>query len=423
MADTDTARWQRARAIFDEVVDLEPAARAARLDDLCKDDDALRREVESLLEHDLPSDDAISQVVAEAARDAADEGTALRPGQALLHYDLTWKIGQGGMGEVWKATDHTLGREVAIKILPAGFAKDASRLARFAREAKLLAALNHANIAAVYSLHQDARVPFLAMEYVEGEDLSDRLARGAIPIGQLLPIARQIAEALEEAHEKGIIHRDLKPANVKLKPDGRVKVLDFGLAKALGDEAASIARPTHRPRRAVRPVGRRATPAHGSASSWAPPPTCPRSRPAASRSTSAPTSGPSASILFEMLSGRRPFAGATLTDVLAAVVTAEPDWSVLPATTPRALVRLIRRCLEKDARQRLRDIGDARFEIEQLIAEHADSGSGTTRAAFAGAARAVALARGRDVPAGRRGRGTRGVARDEAGANGLPSSG
>ena len=222
---------------------------------LCKDDGALRREVESLLEHDLPSDDAISQVVAEAARDAADEGTALRPGQALLHYDLTWKIGQGGMGEVWKATDHTLGREVAIKILPAGFAKDASRLARFAREAKLLAALNHANIAAVYSLHQDARVPFLAMEYVEGEDLSDRLARGAIPIGQLLPIARQIAEALEEAHEKGIIHRDLKPANVKLKPDGRVKVLDFGLAKALGDEAGVDCQAGGIGRvRAVRPV-------------------------------------------------------------------------------------------------------------------------------------------------------------------------
>ena len=295
MADTDTARWQRARGIFDEVVDLEPAARAARLGDLCKDDDALRREVESLLEHDLPSDDAIGQVVAEAAREAADEGTALRPGQALLHYDLAWKIGQGGMGEVWKATDHTLGREVAIKVLPAGFAKDASRLARFAREAKLLAALNHANIAAVYSLHQEARVPFLAMEYVEGEDLSDRLARGAIPIGQLLPIARQIAEALEEAHEKGIIHRDLKPANVKLKPDGRVKVLDFGLAKALRDEAGSIARPEASPSGLSDCQGHHQTPAHASASSSAPPPTCHRSRPAASRSTSAPTSGRSAS--------------------------------------------------------------------------------------------------------------------------------
>ena len=237
------------------------------------------------------------------------------------------------MGEVWKATDHTLGRDVAIKILPAGFAKDASRLARFAREAKLLAALNHANIAAVYSLHQDARVPFLAMEYVEGEDLSDRLARGAIPVGQLLPIARQIAEALEEAHEKGIIHRDLKPANVKLKPDGRVKVLDFGLAKALGDDEASIVRPEASDLSGA--VGRQP---HAWASSWAPPPTCLLSRPAASPSTSAPTSGPSASSSSrccpDVARSRAPRSPTSSPPSSPP----EPDWSVLPGTTPRPLV-------------------------------------------------------------------------------------
>ena len=209
---------------------------------------------------------------------------------------------------------------------------------------------------------------------------------GAIPIGELLPIARQIAEALEEAHEKGIVHRDLKPANVKLTPDGRVKVLDFGLAKALGDEAGAIARPEASarsglsgPRRALVRRQPRVGIIIGTAAYM--PPEQARGL-AVDKRADIWAFGV---ILFEMLSGRRPFAGATLTDVLAAVVTAEPDWSVLPATTPRALVRLIRRCLEKDARQRLRDIGDARFEIEQMIAEHADSGSGTTRAAFAAA--------------------------------------
>ena len=198
------------------------------------------------------------------------------------------------MGEVYRATDTKLGREVAIKVLPAEVAQDPERLARFEREAKLLASLNHPNIAHVYGF-ESATLPdgsaahFLAMELVPGEDLAERLKRGAIPVDEALAIAKQIAEALEEAHEKGIVHRDLKPANVKLTPDGKVKVLDFGLAKAWdGRRRGFLGRPLAVARRSP-------TPAPQPASSSAPPPTCRPSRRAARRSTSAPTSGPSAS--------------------------------------------------------------------------------------------------------------------------------
>ena len=159
----------------------------------------------------------------------------------MLDYGLAAKIGEGGMGVVWKATDFTLGRDVAVKVLPSDFARDASRLARFEREAKLLAALNHSNIASVYSLHEDRGRRFLAMEYVEGDDLSVRIARGPMPIDEVLAIALQVADALEEAHEKGIVHRDLKPANVKVKADGKVKVLDFGLAKVDAGDGSETA--------------------------------------------------------------------------------------------------------------------------------------------------------------------------------------
>jgi serine/threonine protein kinase len=164
---------------------------------------------------------------------------SLSPGQTLLHYRLAGKIGEGGMGEVWRAADTTLGRDVALKLLPPAFLADPERMARFEREAKVLASLNHPGIAAIYGFHEANGVRFLAMEMVEGEDLSQRLSRGAIPVDEALPLARRIAEALEYAHDQGIVHRDLKPANVKVTPDGGVKVLDFGLAKAIAGEAAS----------------------------------------------------------------------------------------------------------------------------------------------------------------------------------------
>jgi serine/threonine-protein kinase len=358
----DPALWQRARAVFDEVADLGPADRPARVAALCGSDEALRREVESLLAHDVPAADPFGPLVGQAARTFVDAGAPLEPGQTLLHYTLTWKIGVGGMGEVWRATDDTLGRDVAIKLLPAGVAGNPARLARFEREAKLLAALNHANIASVYSLHRDGPVPFLAMEYVDGDDLARRIERGAIPLAEALPIARQIVEAVEEAHEKGIVHRDLKPANVKIRPDGKVKVLDFGLAKALsGDTASGITRDAGTLTAAAQ-TATRAGLILGTASYM--PPEQARGLPVDKRADI----WAFGAVLFEMLSGHRAFPGDTMTDVLASVVTSEPDWSRLPAETPPGVVGLLHRCLEKDVRQRLRDIGDARLEIEQVIA-------------------------------------------------------
>ena len=215
-------------------------------------------------------------------------------GATLAHYRVTAALGAGGMGEVYRATDTKLGREVAIKVLPAEVAQDPERLARFEREAKLLASLNHSNIAHVYGF-ESATLPdgsaahFLAMELVPGEDLAERLKRGPIPVDEALAFARQIAEALEEAHEKGIVHRDLKPANVKVTPDGKVKVLDFGLAKA-----SPATRPPGRRRTSPSPRPSR-TPGPRRVSSSAPPPTCRPSRRGAGPWTSAPTSGPSAS--------------------------------------------------------------------------------------------------------------------------------
>ena len=359
-AHTDVVNWKRTRAIFDSVVDLAPAERSARLALICGDDLALRQEVESLLIHDRAPRDLVGQVVAEAARAVSDAHAPLRSGDTLLHYGLTWKLGEGGMGVVWKATDFTLGRDVAIKVLPADFACDPVRLARFEREAKLLAALNHPNIAGIYSLHEDAGVRFLAMEFVEGDDLSVRVARGPLPLAEVLQVTRQIAEALEDAHEKGIVHRDLKPANVKVKADGTVKVLDFGLAKALADEVGSQGSGD---RLDMAQANTRAGVILGTAAYM--PPEQARGL-AVDKRADIWAFGV---MLFEMLAGTRPFVGPTLTDVLAAVVTAEPDWTLVPATTPAALVQLTRRCLQKDARQRLRDIGDARIELARLARE------------------------------------------------------
>ena len=382
-ADMDAARWKLAREIFDSVVDLPPSERRIRVAAACGDDGALQEEIESLLAHDDPRDDAIEQAVGAAARDSTGEDAPLVSGQTMLHYGLKSKLGEGGMGVVWRATDFTLGREVAIKVLPSDFAKDAGRLARFEREAKVLAAVNHSNIASVYSSHEDQGRRFIAMEYVEGDELSVRIARGPMSLGEVLPIALQIADALEEAHEKGIVHRDLKPANVKVKADGKVKVLDFGLARTAAADDSDVTLDSsalHAPLASTRtglilgtaaympPEQARGLPVDKRADIWA-----------------------FGVMLVEMLSGRRPFEGATLTDVLAAVVTNEPDLTRLPAGTPAPLFQLIERCLQKDTRQRLRDIGDARIEIERLMRQpHAAKAAFSTRR-LAGTAAAIAV--------------------------------
>ena len=283
------------------------------------------------------------------------------------NYRLIAKIGEGGMGEVWRATDVTLGREVAIKILPAAFATDPERLARFEREAKLLGSLNHPNIATVHGFHEEDGKRFLAMELVPGDDLAQRLKAGALPMAEALDVARQTAEALEAAHENGIIHRDLKPANVKITPDGRVKVLDFGLAKASDVAPAAMSRdgglsPT------ITSLGTVAGVIIGTAAYMAPEQA--RGKPVDKRADV----WAFGCLLFEMLSGKRPFDGETVSDTLAAVLAREPDWDQLPAATPARVRDLIVRCLEKDPRRRLRDIGEARIEIENALASRTSSG-------------------------------------------------
>jgi serine/threonine-protein kinase len=282
----------------------------------------------------------------------------LQPGIKLSHYRLDAKIGEGGMGEVWKATDTTLDRSVAIKILPEAFAEDPDRLTRFEREAKLLASLNHPGIAVIHGFHRAEGIHFLAMELVEGEDLSRRVERGALPLDEALSIGRQVAEALEAAHESGVIHRDLKPANIQITPDGKVKVLDFGLAKAFETESRSGS-PSMSP--TLTSAGTRAGMILGTAAYMSPEQA--RGRPADRRADV----WAFGCVMYEVLAGRQAFPGETISDTLAAVLKSEPDWTALPAEAPGALRRLLGRCLVKDPKQRLRDIGDARIFLQEVL--------------------------------------------------------
>ena len=286
---------------------------------------------------------------------------ALTPGVRLGPYEILSALGAGGMGEVYRARDTRLNRDVAIKVLPDLFVSDAGRLARFTREAHTLASLNHPNIALIYGLEQAGDVHALVMELVPGEDLSERIARGAIPLDEALPIAKQIADALEAAHEQGIIHRDLKPANIKVRPDGMVKVLDFGLAKAM-DPVGSAPNLSQSPT-ITTPAMTHAGIILGTAAYMSPEQA--RGKPVDKR-TDIWAFG---CVLYEMLTGVRAFAGDEVSDTLAFVITKEPAWSALPASTPASIRRLLRRCLAKDRRQRLSDIADARLEIAEVGAE------------------------------------------------------
>jgi serine/threonine-protein kinase len=292
-------------------------------------------------------------------------------GQSISHYKVTAKLGAGGMGEVYQATDSKLGRDVALKVLPEAFAQDAQRMARFSREAQLLASLNHPNIAQIYGLEESGGVRALAMELVEGLTLAERIAAGPVPLEEVLPMARQIAEALEYAHERGIIHRDLKPANVKVRPDGTVKVLDFGLAKALESETSSLDA-SHSPTMSA--VATRAGVLMGTAAYMSPEQARGKS---VDRRADIWAFG---CVLYEMLRGKKVFDGDTVSDSLAAVIRADPDWSALPPATPPRILALLRRCLEKDAKRRLRDIGEARILLEDFIADpQAQSGGAESR--------------------------------------------
>ncbi len=276
-------------------------------------------------------------------------------GRTLSHFKITAKLGEGGMGEVYRATDTKLGREVAIKVLPEEFVQDSERLARFEREAKMLASLNHPNIGGIHGLEESEGVKGLVLELIEGPTLADRIAQGAIQLDEALSIAKQIAQALEAAHEQGIIHRDLKPANVKVKTDGTVKVLDFGLAKAW-EPAAGDVDLTQSPTLTAQMT--QAGVILGTAAYMSPEQA--RGR-AVDKRADIWAFG---AVLYEMLTGSRPFGGGDLTDTIAAVVRAEPDWGALPAETPVYVRTLLRRSLQKDSRNRLHDIADARIEIE-----------------------------------------------------------
>ena len=293
---------------------------------------------------------------------------ALEAGLSLAQYRLVNRLGEGGMGEVWRATDTILGRDVAIKVLPQAFSSDPERLARFEREAKVLASLSHANIAGIFGLHEHGGIRFLAMELVPGDDLAERLRRGRLPLAESLDIARQIADALETAHEQGIVHRDLKPANVKLTPDGRVKVLDFGLAKALESAAADRAGPSATMSPTVTSLGTVAGVILGTAAYMSP-------EQARGKSVDKRADiWAFGCVLYEMLTGRRPFDGETISDTLAAVLARDVDWSALSASVPAKVRELLQRCLETDPKRRVRDIGDARILLEEVLADRTPSG-------------------------------------------------
>ena len=291
----------------------------------------------------------------------------LAPGTRLGVYEIVAPIGAGGMGEVYRARDTRLGRDVALKVLPSSFASDPERVGRMQREAHLLAVLNHRNIAAIYGFEDGGEVPALVLEFVTGETLADRIARGAIPLDEALPIARQIAEALEAAHEEGIVHRDLKPANIKVRPDGTVKVLDFGLAK-VADRSAT--------RNAAAPEGLSTSPTMtspalisgvgillGTAAYMSPEQA--KGKPADKRSDI----WAFGCVLFEMLSGRQAFGGSNAVEAMARSIEREPDWGALPVAVPPTLRHLLRLCLDKDPARRRQSAGDLRIDLEQLDAQ------------------------------------------------------
>ncbi len=288
----------------------------------------------------------------------------LTSGSRLGPFEIVSPLGAGGMGEVWRATDGRLQRDVALKVLPADALAQPDRVARFEREARLLASLSHPGIATLFGVERVDGQSVLVMELAEGEDLAERLRRGPLPLDEAVSVARQVAEALEAAHEKGIVHRDLKPANVKVAPDGRVKVLDFGLAKAWNERVAGS---DHSQAVTLSSAGTSAGLVVGTAAYMSPEQA--RGRPV-DRRTDIWAFGV---LLFELLAGRRLFAGETLSDTLAAVLEREIDWTALPATTPPSVRRVLARCLVRDPRRRLHDMADARIELEDRTAAPAET--------------------------------------------------
>jgi serine/threonine protein kinase len=350
----DPQYWLDVERLFHAALALPPNRRTAFLDDSCSGNEGLKRDVQSLID-ESGADDFLEQPALDPTRLASSRDVSL-VGRRLSEYEVTARIGAGGMGDVYRARDVKLGRDVAIKVVPAPLAHDAARIARFKREAQILATLNHPYIAGIYALEESEGVVALVLELVEGATLAERLHQGPLPVKEAVTIARQMAEALETAHAKGIIHRDLKPANIKAPLRGTVKVLDFGLAKAIGEETAgdlSHVATIHATQEGMilgtatymSPEQARGLPVDKRTDIWA-----------------------FGCVLYEMLSGRKAFNGETVTDCLAAIVGREPDWTLLPPSVSENVVRLIQRCLTKDLQSRLADISEARRELDDVLA-------------------------------------------------------
>ncbi len=364
-------RWDQIQALYHATAERQPSQREEFLSQACRNDPELRREVESLLVHEGQADGLFESPAWKQVGPgdpAASTPRAMATGSQLGVFRIVELLGTGGMGEVYRATDTRLHRDVAIKVLPAEYAHQPEWLSRFHREARALASLNHPCIAAIYGLEESGGICALAMELAEGATLAARIERGPMALESALAIAKQLAEALEYAHEKGIVHRDLKPANVKITREGAVKVLDFGLAKATqrsvapGDltdaptvtattAGAILGTPAYMP-----PEQAKGEFVDQRADIWA-----------------------FGVVVFEMLSGRRLYPQKSMTETLAAVMRDEPRWEELPANTPAAIRKLLERCLEKDSKRRLRDIGEARIAIEDFQAGKVDA-SGSERA-------------------------------------------
>jgi Tol biopolymer transport system component len=355
------SEWARANDIFHRAVLLPETARQAFIVRECQGDAELCVEVESLVQSHRDTT-------------AMLRGSKISVGTSLGVYDIVEFIAAGGMGEVYRARDTRLKRDVALKILPESFAGDRERLARFQREAEVLASLNHPNIAAIYGLEQADGVQALVMELVEGPTLAERIAQGAIPVDDALPIARQIAEALEAAHEQGIIHRDLKPANIKVRPDGTVKVLDFGLAKALEPASTATRKVTRSPTFTAPAMTTGIGVLLGTAAYMSPEQA--RGEPADKRSDI----WAFGCLLFEMLTGNRPFDGEDVLSTLANVLKIDPDWSALPSEIPAAIRPLLQGCLTKDRQRRVADISTALFVLDKAASLAAPVGTASPAA-------------------------------------------
>jgi serine/threonine-protein kinase len=386
------SREEQISRIYDDAVALDPNQRRAFLDEMCGGDAGLRQEVESLLAREQSAEGFLAASALEIlALAATPHPVHSFIGRQIGPYRIHAALGAGGMGEVYRAADGRLGRDVAMKVLPSSIVHDAERLRRFEREARLLAALNHPHIGAIYGLEEFDDGCALVLELVEGPTLADRLTAGPCRIHEALAIASQIADALEAAHEKGIIHRDLKPANITITPDGVVKVIDFGLAKAVAGEGAGAGVP---PAREATIEGTKEGVILGTAAYMSPE----QARGlAVDKRTDVWAFG---CVLYEMLTGRTAFPGGTASDTIAAILDREPDWTALPRDLPVAIRTLLTRCLEKDRRQRIADISIARF----LLTEHAGLGVAASAAPstrrYAAAYLGVALAASATVGVG-----------------------